>query len=65
MGPKEYGTEDSAALVADGSDVNVRCQGLRESRWWDTVNEKREDEPTLADDLVVVGSNRREEQSLG
>ena len=49
-------------LDADVS-VNVRCHGLSEPKWWETVNEKREEEqePILAVDGTVDGSNRRDE----
>ena len=42
--------------------VKVRCQGLRESKWWDTVKENLEEEhePILAV-VLTEGSNRREE----
>jgi hypothetical protein len=43
--------------------VKVRCQGLRESKWWDTVKENLDEEhdPILAVELIEEGSNRREE----
>jgi hypothetical protein len=41
----------------------LRYHGLRESSWVDTVKEKRDDEqePILVVDLMVDGSNRRED----
>ncbi|MCI92445.1 hypothetical protein A2U01_0113741, partial [Trifolium medium] len=41
----------------------LRYHGLRESSWVETVKEKRDDEqePILVDDLMVDGSNRRED----
>ena len=49
-------------LDADVS-ARLRYQGFSESRWWDTVKEKREEEqePILAVDFTVEGSNRRDE----
>ena len=43
--------------------VKLRYQGLSESKWWDTVKEKREEEhdPILAVDFNDEGSNRRDE----
>lgn len=49
-------------LGADVS-VKVRCHGLRESKWWDTVKENLEEEhePILAVGGTREGSNRRDE----
>lgn len=49
-------------LDADVS-VKLRYQGFTESKWWATVNEKRDEEhaPTLADDGIEEGWYRREE----
>jgi hypothetical protein len=43
--------------------AKLRYQGLSESKWCETVNEKREDEhePILAADVKDEGSNRRDE----
>lgn len=53
--------------LEDDVSVRERYHGLRESKWWDTVKEKREEEeePILAVDLIVEGSNRRDEHALG
>lgn len=49
-------------LEADVS-AKLRYHGFSESKWWETVNENREEaqEPTLAVDLIDAGSNRRDE----
>lgn len=46
--------------LSDDVSVSERCQGLRESRLWETEKEKRVEEqgPILA---VDEGSNRRDE----
>lgn len=43
--------------------VNVRYQGLSESRWWETVNENLDEEhaPILAVDGTEEELNRRDE----
>ena len=49
--------------IDDEVPVKVKCQGLSDSRWWDTVKENLDEEhdPVLAADLIEEGSNRREE----
>lgn len=60
-GPKEDGVV-GPTFEADVS-VKLRYQGFSESKWCETVNEKREDEhePILAVDFKDEGSNRRED----
>lgn len=43
--------------------ANERYQGFKESKWWETVNENREDEhdPIFAVDGIEEGSNRSDE----
>lgn len=47
----------------DDVSVKVRCQGLSESKWWETVKENldEEQEPILAVDLIEDVSNLRDE----
>lgn len=62
-GPREeYWVVVGPTLEADVS-AKLRYHGLSESRWCETVNEKREDEhePILAVDFNDEGSNRRDE----
>lgn len=49
-------------LEADVS-AKLRYHGLSESKWWETVNEKREDaqDPAFTVDLNDAESNRRDE----
>ncbi|GFZ22048.1 Sec14p-like phosphatidylinositol transfer family protein [Actinidia rufa] len=66
-GPRREGDELQVGPTLDADvSVNVRCHGLRESKWWETVNENREEEqePILAVDGSKDGSNRRDEARL-
>ena len=62
-GPRREGEGLVGPTLDDDVSVNVRCQGLTESKLWETVNEKREEvhEPILAVGGREDGSNRRDE----
>lgn len=56
------GPSVAGPTLEEEASVRVRCHGLRESRWWETVKENREEhEPILAVDGREEGSNRRDD----
>lgn len=60
IGDIRAGPVDVGPTLNDGLSVRVRYQGFSESKWWETVKEKREDahEPTFALDGTEEGLNR-------
>lgn len=62
-GPSREGDGLVGPTLEDDVSVNVRYHGFRESKWWETVNENREDEhdPIFAADGIEEGSNRRDD----